>query len=267
MYHREPTLPIDVKYSFGGIEGNESEYPFNKETTAAVLTTAISMRANIHQTAGENICLAQEKQSRDKNDYQVANKIKVGQKVLLKNQRRMDREGGKFSFKWFSPFTVHSVSNKKLCSRINKDGTLIKTKYNVSLLMPYLDSDEIVTCDENLPPSATDEQRHDTGKVDLSDKQILIEERIDNYVIADLSNKSSKLVNVVSSSMKSAETYALLSQTCSRFNVILKPKKDVFDSLPRFHDKIKLRVRKIMKTFGLNSGVATSLAEIVDDKK
>ena len=41
----------------------------------------------------------------------------------------------------------------------------------------------------------------------------------------------------------------------------------IFDSLRCFHDKIKVSVRKIMKTFGPNSGAATSLAEIVDDNK
>ena len=89
MYNREPTLPTNVKYSLVGIDGNESEHPFDKETFDAVITTAISMRANIHQTAGENICSAQEKQRRDYNRrHQVPNKIKVGQKVLLKNERR-----------------------------------------------------------------------------------------------------------------------------------------------------------------------------------
>ena len=100
----------------------------------------------------------------------------------------MDRKGDKFSFKYFNPFTDHSVSNKNLFSLINKDGTQIKTKYNISLLKPYLDSDETkVTCDENPPPSAVDEQSHDTEKVDppsLTDKQILTEKRIDNNVIA-----------------------------------------------------------------------------------
>ena len=71
----------------------------------AMFTTAISIRANLHQTAGENICSTQEKQHRDySRRHQVPNKIKVGQKVLLKNQRRMDRKGG-----------------KKRCSLINKD--------------------------------------------------------------------------------------------------------------------------------------------------
>ena len=45
MYNREPTLPIDVEYSLVGIEGNESEHPFSKETFDGVLITAISMRA------------------------------------------------------------------------------------------------------------------------------------------------------------------------------------------------------------------------------
>ena len=72
-------------------EGNESEHPFEKETFDPVLTFAISMWANIHQTTVENICSAQEKQRRGYNRrHQVPNKVKVGQKVLLKNQRRKD---------------------------------------------------------------------------------------------------------------------------------------------------------------------------------
>ena len=45
IYNREPTLPIDVEYSLFGIEGNESEHPFDKKTFDGVLTTEISMRA------------------------------------------------------------------------------------------------------------------------------------------------------------------------------------------------------------------------------
>ena len=132
--NREPSFPIDVNYIVVGIEGNEREHPFGKETFDDVLTSAISMRANIYQIAAENIYSVQERQRRDySRRHQVPNKIKVGQKVLLKNQRRMGRKGGKFSFKWFGSFTVRSISDKNLCSLIKKDGTLIKTKYNPSL--------------------------------------------------------------------------------------------------------------------------------------
>ena len=140
MSNREPTIPIDVKYNLLNIKGNENEHPFGKETFDPVLTTAISMGANIHQAAGENSCSAQKN-----NAVIIIEAIKCltrlnwVRKVLLKNQRKMGRKGGKFSFKWFSPFTVHSISKNNLCSLINKDGTQIKTKSNVCLLKPYLE--------------------------------------------------------------------------------------------------------------------------------
>ena len=193
------------------VEG--TKYPFDKEAFDAALTTSISKRANIYQTAGENICLAREKQGRDYNQYhQVPNKIKVGEKVYLKNQRRMDRKGGKFSFKCFDPFTVHSISNKNICSLINKDGTQIKIKYNISLLKPYLDSGETnVTSDEIPSPSAIDKQLQDTEKVDLpslTDLQIPIEERIDSCSITNLPNEIIEiiLVDAVKPSKNSIET-------------------------------------------------------------
>ena len=71
----------------------------------------------------------------------------------------------------------------------------------------------------------------------------------------------------------------ILPQTQSRFKAILKRKKDallshthmkfsesIFDSLPHFHDKIKVSFRN-MKTFGPYSAVATRLVEIADDLK
>ena len=149
----------------------------------------------------------------------------------------------------------------------------------------YLDLDDPPHTHTHIPLSATDVQSHDTGKVDppnLMDKQTLIEERIENYAITNLRSEMIEMIlaDAVNSSKNSTETYAILPQTCSRFNDILKRKKDVFlshihikfpegvfDSLPHFHDKIKVSVRKIMKIFGPNREVATSLAEIVDDKK
>ena len=111
---------------------------------------------------------------------------------------------------------------------------------------------------------------------------MLIEERIENYAITNLLSEIFEmiLVDVVNSSKNSTKTYAILSKTCSRFNDILKLKKDAllphihikfpesfFGSLPRFRSKIKVSTRKTIKTLGPNSGVGTSLAEIVDDAK
>ena len=135
------------------------------------------------------------------------------------------------------------------------------------------------------PPSATDEQVHDTEKVDptsLMDKHMLIEEVIDSYAITNLPNKIIEkiLADAVNSSKNSTKTYAIMSQTCLIFNDVLKRKKDallphihmkfpesIFDSLTRFHNKFEVSVWTIMKTFGPISGVATNLSEVVDDKK
>ena len=66
----------------------------------------------------------------------------------------------------------------------------------------------------------------------------------------------------------------------SIFNDALKRKKDallrhihikfpesIFDTLTRFHNKVEVSVWKIMKTFGLSSGIGTNLFEVADGKK
>ena len=87
-YNWDPTLLIDVKYNLVDTEGNESEHPFDKEMFNVVLTKAISMRANIHQTAFVGY---KKKQRRYNRRHQVLSKIKVGQKVLMKNQTWIEK--------------------------------------------------------------------------------------------------------------------------------------------------------------------------------
>ena len=74
----------------------------------------------------------------------------------------------KFSFKYFGQFIVYSISNINFCFLINKLETYVKTKYNVSFLKPYLDSNETkVTSDEKPLPSAIDEKLHDIVNADF----------------------------------------------------------------------------------------------------
>ena len=112
----------------------------------------------MHQTTIENIRHAQAKQQRDYiRLHQVNNNIKVDQKVLLKNQKRDDRQSGKFSFELLGPYTVHAISEKDLCSLINKARKQQKTKYSIYLLLkPYLESEEKeVVCNESSSSNAT----------------------------------------------------------------------------------------------------------------
>ena len=57
-------------------DGDNNDEPFDRETSDAVLTTAISIREEVHQNASENIQSAQKQQQRDYNRrHQVPNTI------------------------------------------------------------------------------------------------------------------------------------------------------------------------------------------------
>ena len=117
LYNREPVLPVDIKYCLaignGYMHNSDENEPFEKELFDAVLSASMAMRENIHNRASENIQQAQEKQWRDYNQrHQVPNSITVRQTVLLMNQRRMTRKGGKFAYKFGGPYTVLQISEK-----------------------------------------------------------------------------------------------------------------------------------------------------------
>ena len=162
LYNREPTLPIDIKYNLVG-----EEEPFDRETFDSILSRTITIREGIHQTAGENIKAAQKKQKRDYDRrHQVPNVIRVGERVLLKNLKREDRKGGKFTHKWVGPYIVNDVNDKNLCSLTNNAGKKLKMRYNVSLLKLYVEATSFtkengnneIEDDENINFDAAEQQ-------------------------------------------------------------------------------------------------------------
>ena len=82
----------------------------------AVLNSAASIREATHHQASLNIEKAQAKQQKDYNNWHRTPEaaLPVGSKVLLENQKRKDRKGGKFTYKWMGPYTVKSVSKSGL---------------------------------------------------------------------------------------------------------------------------------------------------------
>ena len=101
MYNRHPVLPIDIKYDLiDDTANNDSESdPFDIETFQAVLNSAASIREATHHQASLHIEKAQAKQQKDYNNRHRTPEaaLPVGSKVLLENQKRKDRKGGKFT--------------------------------------------------------------------------------------------------------------------------------------------------------------------------
>ena len=93
--------------------------------------------------------------------------------MLLQNQRRQDRKGGKFSYKWIGPYTIKSISKTGLCVLISEKGFVLKKKYNVSLLKPYnskADSDPPEEINEKDQESDKDRQQQQMAGKNLFDK-------------------------------------------------------------------------------------------------
>ena len=110
LYNREPVLPIDVKYGLNP-DGPTIDYPFDLKTFKDIYSVTQSMRTEVHAKAGQNITKAQDKQKRDYNRRHAApTKIQVGDEILLKNLKREDGKGGKFSYKWLGPYIVNKLS-------------------------------------------------------------------------------------------------------------------------------------------------------------
>ena len=73
----------------------------------AALSTANEMRDEIHETARRNVKKVQAKQKRDFDRRHLSSTtVNVGNKMLLQNNRKNERKGGKFSYRWFGSHTV-----------------------------------------------------------------------------------------------------------------------------------------------------------------
>ena len=103
MYNRQPILSIDIKYDL--IDNNADKEPESNpyDITAFQLVpeSATLIREATNEKASQNIKKAQAKHQKDYDNRHttVSTTLPIGFKVLLQNQRRQDRKGGKFSYK------------------------------------------------------------------------------------------------------------------------------------------------------------------------
>lgn len=132
-------MPIDVKHNLPNAENRDSDDPFDMEMFDSVLASAITIREEIHEEASENIEKAQKKQKTnyDNRHQSFSIDICVGDEVLLRYNKRNDRKGGKFCFKWLGPYLVSDMTKAGLATLQTENGHLLKKKYNKMLLKPY----------------------------------------------------------------------------------------------------------------------------------
>ena len=171
MYNRHPILPIDIKYDLidNNADKEPERNPYDITTFQAVLESAALIREATNEKASQNIKKAQAKHQKDYNNCHstISTTLPIGSKVLLQNQRRQDRKGGKLSYKWIGPYTIKSISKAGLCVLIDEKGFVLKKKYNASLLKPYnfkADSDAPEEINEKDQENDKDRQQQAAGK-------------------------------------------------------------------------------------------------------
>ena len=100
MYNRHPILPIDIKYDLidNNADKEPESNPYDITTFQAVLESAALIREATNEKASQNIKKAQAKHQKYYNNRHrtISTTLPKASKVLLQNQRRQDRKGGKF---------------------------------------------------------------------------------------------------------------------------------------------------------------------------
>ena len=236
-----------------------------------VLESATSLRNQIHHKVEDNIKKVQEKQQHNYDLRHLrSNDIKVGDKVLLRNNKRNDGNGGRFTFTWLGPYEMDNLTDYGLASLKNQKGNVLKKKFNKLLLKPYRvsDTDHIYS-----------------GNINIAEDKKVVEEDINLFKPMEFSKSCSPndesnesinlwnklpdeivetiLLSAIESSSNGIQDYHFIMQTCSRFQIVKQKGKRL---LPRVyidtHEKfehssyqnmIKVSVRKLTKLFGQNT--------------
>ena len=69
----------------------------------------------------------------------------MGDHILLRNNKRKDRKGRKFSFAWLGHYIVSEKTPKRVTTLKKRDDEIMKVKYNLSQLKLYVEEKTVDT--------------------------------------------------------------------------------------------------------------------------
>src|SRR3989440_5509274 len=130
-FGREAILPIDETDIPGNIAEKES---ILKRTYDLINLT--EERENVRRNIGKS----QEKQ-KERYDRKVGDetKLKIGDKVLLKDAAKEKQWSGKLAPKWKGPYYIHEEIGKGAYKLRTLDGKVLKTSHNVKHIKKYFE--------------------------------------------------------------------------------------------------------------------------------
>ena len=243
----------------------------------AVFASAYTIRVNIDEAAWRNMKKAQEKQKRVFDLWHLSSNVKVGDRVLFENKRRLDILGGKFSYRRLGPYSVKALDKNGLAPLVSLKDIVLKQKYNCAPLKPYI---EYANEEVNAPDKNYKEQFDNVPDEKLRIE--VVEQSIQEKIFwGILPNKLVERIlhfaietSTCSVSDYKCQTYRSILQTWCRSKMMefsgkrFLPRLDIhpIDTLPKpiFNGKSKVSVQKITTAFGSASGVAVDIAQYAD---
>jgi len=126
-YGREAILPID-----------ETDVSENIVESESILKRTYDL-INLTEER-ENIGKSQEKQ-KERYDRKIGyeTKLKIGDKVLLKDAAKEKQWSGKLAPKWKGPYYIHEEIGKGAYKLRTLDGKVLKTSHNVKHIKKYFE--------------------------------------------------------------------------------------------------------------------------------
>lgn len=149
MFGRQPILPVDMDLN---AEANASAID-NIATVDTIreLTKEIVDRQHLaHNAVQTNIEKAQKRQKQyyDARHTCHTNEMRVGQLVLMKNNKNVHRMGGKLEDKWLGPYEIVKCLDKGRVKLKNlQSGKTLKNTYHAVNLKIYNSADENNACE------------------------------------------------------------------------------------------------------------------------
>ena len=106
---------------------NETEV-FDEEFFEAIVASTTSIRGEIYESATSDIKKLKTRKERLYLTPFFESKIKVGDLILLHNNKRKDRKGEKFSFAWLGFDIVSEITAKGVTTLNERNVEILKVK-------------------------------------------------------------------------------------------------------------------------------------------
>ena len=173
------------------------------------------------------------------------------------------------------PYTLKSISKSGLCSLVNKNNALLKKKYNGSLLKPYNSNND------TSPPPGSQNSSDSTDPV-IKDNTTSTSQNNSPQEQSKMNffdQLPNELVQIILIKSTTLDNYASVRKTCQRFKILLEDKvedilpmmhinfpENLYNSLARRSNRIKVSVRKLTTALGQGSGSIEAIRDGIAKK-